>query len=113
MAARVTVIFYIILSLEVGLALVLLPWIQPFGLGDWGDNYLLLYAAQKTGLVGLQQVVASGWVRGAVTGLGIVNLLMAVWEMFHFRQTVRLLHEEQVRAKDAARTSDHLPHHQR
>ncbi|MCV5926723.1 hypothetical protein OFO11_33025, partial [Escherichia coli] len=52
MAARVTVIFYIILSLEVGLALVLLPWIQPFGLGDWGDNYLLLYAAQKTGLVG-------------------------------------------------------------
>ena len=29
--------------------------------------------------------------RGAVTGLGLLNLAMAFWEMFHFPDTVRRL----------------------
>ena len=37
-----------------------------WGISDWGNNYFLLYAARKTGIQGLQAVVASGWVRGAV-----------------------------------------------
>ncbi|HEX8098191.1 MAG TPA: hypothetical protein VF507_09150, partial [Pyrinomonadaceae bacterium] len=45
----------------------------------------------KTGLQGLQVAVASGWVRGGVTGLGVLNLAMAFWEALHFRQTVRAL----------------------
>ena len=55
MSARLTVIFYIILCLEVGLVLTLLPWIPHgfLGLSDWGDNYFLLYAAQNDGLVTL------------------------------------------------------------
>ena len=91
MAAKLSVIFYIILCLEVGIVLTLLPWYSPFGLSDWGNNYFLLYAAQKTGLQGLQHAVASGWVRGAVTGLGLLNLGSAVWEIVHFRQTVGAL----------------------
>jgi hypothetical protein len=93
MSAKLSVIFYIILCLEIGLVLTLLPWIpQGFlGLSDWGNNYFLLYAARKTGFYGLQSVVASGWVRGAVTGLGILNLGMAFWEIFHFKQTLNAL----------------------
>lgn len=93
MSAKLSVIFYIVLCLEIGIVLTLLPWIpQGFlGLSDWGNNYFLLYAARKTGLYGLQTVVASGWVRGAVTGLGILNLGMAFWEIFHFRQTLNAL----------------------
>lgn len=91
MSYRLTVIFYIVLCLEVGAVLTLLPWIHPFGLSDWSDNYFLLYAAQKTGLYGLQQAVSSGWVRGAVTGLGLLNLGIAFWEMAHFNQTVRIM----------------------
>jgi len=91
MSSRLTVIFYIILCLEAGLVLTLLPWVHPFGMGDWGDNYFLLYASQKIGFPGLQNAVSSGWVRGAVTGLGLINLGMAFWEMLHFRQTVRAL----------------------
>ncbi len=93
MSARLTVIFYIILCLEVGLVLTLLPWIPHgfLGLSDWSDNYFLLYAAQKAGLQGLQRVVSSGWVRGAVTGLGLLNLGMAFWEMAHFKQVVQAL----------------------
>ncbi len=91
MSSKLTVIFYIALCLEVGLMLVLLPWVHPFGLGDWGDNYFLVYTAQKTGLRGLQHAVSSGWVRGAVTGLGMLNLATAFWEIAHFRQTTRAL----------------------
>ena len=91
MAAKLSVIFYILLCLEVGIVLTVLPWYSPFGLGDWGSNYFLLYAAHKTGLQGIQHAVSSGWFRGAVTGLGLLNLSVAVWEIVHFNQTVRAL----------------------
>jgi hypothetical protein len=125
-SAKLTVIFYIILCLEVGAALTLLPWIHvisflpTFGLGDWGENYFLLYAAQKMGLYGLRPIIASGWVRGAVTGLGLLNLGIAFWEMTHFRQTVRALsgipaEQQSPSTKDGAQpsTTDHLSDYQR
>jgi hypothetical protein len=119
MSAKLSVIFYIILCLEIGIVLTLLPWIpQGFlGLSDWGNNYFLLYAARKTGFYTLQSVVASGWVRGAVTGLGILNLGMAFWEIFHFKQTLRALQgnagaSTKTDAVQAAKTN-YLPHHER
>ena len=120
MAAKLSVIFYIVLCLEVGLVLTLLPWYSPFGLSDWGDNFFLLYAAQKTGLQGLQHAVSSGWVRGAVTGLGLLNLGIAFWEIAHFRQTVNALMggaatKPPTQPKDAAQPAkaDYLPDYER
>ena len=113
MASRLTVIFYILLCLEAGVFLTLLPWWQPWGVGDWGDNFFLVMVAQKTGFVGLQRAVASGWVRGAVSGIGLLNLAMAFWEMFHFNETVRKLQGADASAREAlteARaTADSLP----
>ena len=101
--------------------LTLLPWIPQgtFGLSDWGNNYFLVYAAHKTGMQGLQQAISSGWVRGAVTGLGMLNLLIAFWEIAHFRQTVRGLQgtnqETNAPDKDGDRTDSagHLSDHER
>ena len=92
MSSRLSLIFFIILCLEVGIVLTLLPWASSswLGLSDWGNNYFLLLAAHKAGY-GVQRVVASGWVRGAVSGLGILNLAMGIWELINFRQTVRAL----------------------
>ena len=92
MSSRLSVIFYIILCLEIGLVLTVLPWVPHgwLGLSDWSNNYFLLLAAHKTGY-GVQRFVASGWVRGAVSGIGILNLGMGVWEVINFRQTVRAL----------------------
>src|ERR1043166_9265602 len=119
MASRLTVIFYILLCLEAGIFLTLLPWWQPWGMGDWGDNFFLVMVAQKTGLVVLQRAVASGWVRGAVSGVGLLNLAMAFWEMFHFNETVRKLQgadappprprTEAPETTDALPTADTLP----
>ena len=36
----------------------------------------------------LQKAVSSGWVRGAISGLGVLNLLMAFWEMANFKRSV-------------------------
>ena len=95
MSAKLSVIFYIVLCLEIGIVLTLLPWVPQgtLGLSDWGNNYFLLYAARKTGFYMLQTVVASGWVRGAVSGIGLLNVGIAFWEIFHFKQTVRALQE--------------------
>jgi hypothetical protein len=94
MSAKLSVGFYIVLCLEIGIVLTLLPWTPQgtMGLSDWGNNYFLLYAARKTGPL-LQTVVASGWMRGAVTGLGLLNIGIAFWEIFHFKQTVATLQE--------------------
>jgi hypothetical protein len=99
MASRLTVFFYILLCLEAGIFLTVLPWVG--GGSFWGDNYFLVIAARKAGFVGLQSAVASGWVRGAVTGLGLLNLAMAFWEIFHFNDTVRRLHGADERARAA------------
>jgi hypothetical protein len=92
MSSRLSVIFYIILCLEIGIVLTLLPWVPHgwMGLSDWGNNYFLLLAAHKTGY-GLQRLVSSGWVRGAVSGVGLLNITMGIWELIHFRKTVRAL----------------------
>jgi hypothetical protein len=112
MSARLTVTFYIILCLEAGVVLTFLPWVHPFGLSDWGDNFFLLYAAQKTGSYGLQQAIASGWVRGAVTGLGLVNFALAFWEIANFRRTVSALdgHAATTTAAAAATAAPTSPH---
>src|SRR6185436_5211696 len=93
MSSRLSVIFYIILCFEIGLLLACLPWIPQgmFGLSDWSNNYFLVLATRKTGVYGLQSLVASGWVRGAVSGLGLLNIGMAIWESIHFRDRVNAL----------------------
>jgi hypothetical protein len=92
MSSRLSVIFYIILCLEIGIALTVLPWVhlEWLGLSDWSNNYFLLLAAHRTGY-GVQRFIASGWVRGAVSGIGILNLGMGLWELINFRRTVRAL----------------------
>ncbi|HEV8188772.1 MAG TPA: hypothetical protein VGP83_13550 [Pyrinomonadaceae bacterium] len=119
MSAKLSVIFYIILCLEIGIFLTVAPWWPHgmWGISDWGNNYFLLYAARKTGSHGLQAVVASGWVRGAVSGVGLLNLGIAFWEIFNFKRTVVALQNETSSQKknNAAEgySSDHLSDNER
>lgn len=92
MVERLTVIFFIILCLMLGFYLILSPWDALFG--PWADNYLLAFVTEKTGAPVLRSVVASTWFRGGVTALGVLNLLIAFWEMAHFDQAVKMLEGE-------------------
>ena len=120
MSAKLSVIFYIILCLEIGIFLTVAPWWPHgmWGISDWGNNYFLLYAARKTGSHGLQAVVASGWVRGAVSGVGLLNLGIAFWEIFNFKRTVVALQNEtsSVKSKNNAAevsTPDYISNNER
>jgi hypothetical protein len=110
MSAKLSVIFYIVLCLEIGIFLTVLPWWPHgmWGFSDWGNNYFLLYAARKTGIQGLQSVVSSGWVRGAVSGVGLLNLGIAFWEIFNFKRTVAALQNQtnQVKGPTKSRTTN-------
>lgn len=117
MLAKLSVIFYIILCLEIGAFLTVGPWWPHgmWGISDWSHNYFLLYAARKTGFQGIQTVVASGWVRGAVSGVGLLNLGIAFWEIFHFKKTVAALQAQTDAQKHAARAAkaNHLSDNER
>ena len=67
MLKRLLLVAYFI---EVGLLLVLVPW-SPF----WERNYFL------TALPAMQDVIRNNYVRGGVSGLGVVNLLMGLNEL--------------------------------
>jgi hypothetical protein len=91
MIEKLTVIFFVILCLLLGFYLTLLPWVSFGMIGDWGSNYVLAFISDKTSLPFIQHAIASTWFRGAVTGLGVVNLLMAFWEIGHFGESVAVL----------------------
>ena len=89
MVERLTVIFFIILCFLLGFYLILSPWDTLFG--PWADNHLLAFISDKSGLPIVQKAVASTWFRGAITGLGVLNLLIALWEIVNFNKSVKLL----------------------
>ena len=94
MVAKLTVIFFIILFLLAGISLTLAPWMSIGLVGDWSNNFFLALAVEKTGWTSLHEIVTSNWFRGAVTGFGVLNLLLAFWEMAHFKQSVELIEEK-------------------
>ncbi len=96
MIEKLTVVFFIFLCLILGAYLILSPWTSVFG--SWDNNYLLVLVTDKTNFPILQKTVASTWFRGAITGLGVLNVIIAVWEIVHFRQSVEMLRENDLRA---------------
>ena len=97
MVEKLTVIFFIILCLLLGFYLILSPWDTLFG--SWSENYLLVYVSDRAGVPILQKTVSSNWFRGAVTGLGVLNIVIAFWEAAHFNQSVAMLGGEKRESK--------------
>ncbi len=63
------------LCATLGVMLMILPW-RP----EWSDNPLLLsYPA-------LRDFVASGFARGAATGLGVLNVWIGFWEAIQYQE---------------------------
>ena len=89
MVERLTVIFFIALCLLLGFYLILAPWDALFG--PWGENHLLAFVADKAGAPMIRKAVASTWFRGGVTGLGVLNMVIAFWEIANFNKSVRML----------------------
>lgn len=91
MSVKLTIAFFILICFEIGFLLVILPWI-PWP--PWNENYFLVLAADKIHWPWLALAMKSGYVRGAVTGLGLLNILLGVWEIINFKKTARAFQTE-------------------
>jgi hypothetical protein len=91
MSAKITVVFFIAICFEIGALLVILPWLE---YPSWTENYLLIATVDKLQYNWLATVVKSGYLRGAVTGLGLLNIALGLWEIINFKSTVRRFQTE-------------------
>ncbi|MFN0084301.1 MAG: hypothetical protein ACKVX9_02830 [Blastocatellia bacterium] len=83
MSVKITVIVYILICFEVGILLLILPWTQ-----FWDDNFFLYFITGKLSASWLHGVLTSGYARGAVTGLGVLNILAGLRDIVKFRESV-------------------------
>ena len=76
----------ILSSLVVGVVLVVAPWMSVFGVELWESNWLLQVWP------GARGVLLNAFTRGAVTGVGLVNLALAARDL-HARLTGDAVHD--------------------
>ena len=91
MSVKLTIIFFILICFEIGILLVILPWVPS---PSWNENYLLVLAADKMHWPWLALAMKSGYARGAVSGLGVLNIILGVWEIVNFKRTSRAFQAE-------------------
>ena len=73
---RIRALLFVTLCATFGVLLLILPWTP-----KWTDNPLLLSFPQ------LRAIVASGFVRGLSTGLGVLDLWLGFWEAIHYHES--------------------------
>jgi hypothetical protein len=72
---RVFAIVYVLFCIELGLVLIVLPWLPDYwfagaGLAPWPE---------------LRRLLNSGFVRGAVSGLGLLDIWLGIVEAVRYR----------------------------
>jgi hypothetical protein len=72
---RVELYLYVIIRIYIGIIVLVLPWYAPL----WADNQLINHYPQ------VATFLMYGAVRGMISGLGLLNLWIAVTEALHFR----------------------------
>jgi hypothetical protein len=73
---RIELFLYVIVRLNLGVILLVLPW-TPL----WTDNSLLNY------FPGVSAFLMYGATRGIISGLGLLNLWIAIDEVIHYRES--------------------------
>jgi hypothetical protein len=86
--AKLTILFFIAICFEIGILLTILPWLST---PSWSDNYLLIWAVENLHWPWLGSAMSSGYVRGAVSGLGLLNILLGIWEIVNFKETAHAI----------------------
>jgi hypothetical protein len=72
---KVTSLVFIIFALELGIFLIVFPWLE-----YWDRNFFSVIIPEWHGYW------ENAYVRGAVSGLGVVNIYIAILEIFRLRR---------------------------
>jgi hypothetical protein len=76
---RLLAVAFILFCFEIGLFLVFVPWSSL-----WEHNVLLTYLP-------LRGLLLNNFVRGAVSGLGVIDLLLGLGELNQFWKSLRIV----------------------
>ena len=77
---RALIILYVLFCFELGAFLLILPWVS-----IWSDNHFVL-AHTWVSIVALNH-----FVRGAVSGLGLADIWLAIHELWRLRHELGLV----------------------
>ncbi len=83
MVNKILVLVFIFFCFELGIFLIIFPWSQ-----YWDNNFFLYYFPF------LRPLILNNFFRGAVTGLGFVDLALGFWEALSFKTTVNMLDQK-------------------
>jgi hypothetical protein len=72
---RIFLVVFVIFCIELGMLLVVLPWLPV-----WTSNGLLAH------FPGLRELVAQNFFRGAMSGIGLLDIWIGIWEAVHYRE---------------------------
>lgn len=73
---RVALVIRVVFYIELGMLLAVLPWTRL-----WTENGLV------TSLPKLREILQMNFVRGLVTGVGLVDVWIGIWEAVRYRET--------------------------
>jgi hypothetical protein len=76
---RLLAVAFILFCFEIGLFLIFVPWSSL-----WEHNVLLLYLP-------LRGLLLNNFVRGAVSGLGVVDLFLGLGELTQFWKSLKIV----------------------
>ncbi len=74
-AERISLVIYVAFCIELGIVLTVFPWIKV-----WTENTLV------ANYPFLRALAQDNFFRGVVTGLGLVDIWLGVWEAVHYRE---------------------------
>jgi hypothetical protein len=74
---RLSSVLFVVFCIELGLFLLVYPWMEA-----WSENYFSA-AVPDSAIPAWREFWNNPYVRGAVSGLGLVNVWIAIAEVFH------------------------------
>jgi hypothetical protein len=74
-AGRFRALIFVFLCAVMGVLLVIVPWWP-----QWTDNALMLRYPE------MRAIMASGFFRGACSGLGLLDIWIGFWEAMHYQE---------------------------
>lgn len=77
---RLLAVAFILFCLEIGVFLIFAPWSTL-----WENNFLLGYVPYLRG------VILNNYFRGAVSGLGVIDVMLGLSELAHFVKSFKVV----------------------
>ncbi len=75
---RVTLVVYVMVCIELGLFLAVVPWLP-----IWTNNSIVI------GYPALRSFIGQNFIRGMVTGIGLLDIWLGIWEAVSYKETRR------------------------